>query len=70
MRVPGGGRLESAAEERMTIHPEPDLLGRVKLPVKVAPACKVITSPGCAWLSAPWKSPPALTSRTPPFGGE
>jgi hypothetical protein len=48
MRVPGGGKLESVVEDRITIHADPDLFGKVKLPVKVAPACNVITSPGCA----------------------
>jgi hypothetical protein len=52
MRVPGGGRLESGVEERMMIHAPPDLFGRVKLPVKVAPASSVITSPGFARSSA------------------
>src|SRR5258705_2931044 len=68
-RVPGGGRLLSGALVRTVIQPTPALLGSVNGPRKVAPACSVITSPGCAALSAAWKSPPAGTVMVWPDGG-
>ncbi len=34
----------------------PALEGKVKGPKKVAPACKVMVSPGCAASSAAWKN--------------
>src|SRR5947208_472184 len=40
----------------------------MKLPVKVAPACSRIVSPGWAVLSAACRSPPALTAMIPPLG--
>src|SRR2546422_5298804 len=69
MRLSGAGRLLSGAEVRMMIQPEPVLAGRVKLPVNLAPASRVITSPGCARLSAARKSPPAATAMVRPTGG-
>src|SRR5437773_3510946 len=67
-RVPGGGRLLSGALVRTVIQPTPALLGSVNGPVNVAPACSVITSPGCAALSAAWTSPPAGTAMIWPDG--
>src|SRR5882724_8673475 len=68
-RVPGGGRLLSGALVRTVIQPTPALLGSVNGPWKVAPACSVIISPGCAASSAAWRSPPAGTVMVGPDGG-
>src|SRR5207244_9589771 len=67
-REPGAGRLLSGALVRAVIQPVPALLGRVKGPVNVAPAWRVMTSPGCAALSAACTSPPAETGRVVPVG--
>ena len=52
IRLPCGGRLLSGAEVRITIHPLPLFGFRVKFPLYVAPAAKVIVSPSCALSSA------------------
>src|SRR5436309_14968795 len=66
--MPGAGRLLSGALVRTVLHPVPVLLGSVNGPVNVAPACSVITSPGCAALSAACRSPPAETVIVVPVG--
>src|SRR5690606_25169723 len=66
-RLPGPGSCP-AADDRMVIHPEPDLFRSRKLPVKLAPACRTITSPGTAESSALWRLPPALTVLVRPVG--
>src|SRR5215471_8291509 len=45
----------------------PDFAGRTKLPVKVAPACSTIVSPGCALSIAACRSSPTLTVTTDPL---
>jgi hypothetical protein len=69
-RVPGWGR-RACADERMWIQSVPGFLGRMKLPVKVAPAWSSITSPGWEAWRAAWRSPPAFTGMSlPRVGGE
>src|SRR2546425_12304828 len=67
-RVPGGGRLLSGALVRTVIQPAPALVGRVNGPWNVAPAGRVITSPGWAASSAAWRLPPAGTAMVWPEG--
>ncbi len=69
MRAPAAGRLLSGAAERTMIQPVPALTGRVKVPVKVAPGCRVTTSPGWAASRAAWRLPPAGTNSVAPVGG-
>jgi hypothetical protein len=59
--VPGVGRLLSGEAERITIQSVPGFTGRVKLPVKVAPAWRAKTSPGCAASIAACRFAPAET---------
>src|SRR6267143_844838 len=55
----------------MYIQTVPGFLGRMKLPVKVAPAWSSITSPGWEAWRAAWRSPPAFTRMSlPRVGGE
>ncbi len=62
MREEEEGSRESAVEVRIVIHSEEEpLLGRVKVPMKEAPASNSIVSPGCAAFKAACRSPPALT---------
>src|SRR5213593_1405999 len=65
--VPGGGRRESGELERMVIQSTPDLLGRVKGPVKTAPAGRLITSPGRAASRALWRSSPGCSTVLAPL---
>ncbi len=60
---------QPGADVRTMIQSVPTLSGNVKLPVNVAPAWRTIASPGRAWLSAAWKSPPAGTAMNCPDGG-
>ncbi len=69
MRVPAGGRLLSGAAERTMIQPVPALAGRGKGPVKVAPGCRVTTSPGWAASRAACRLPKAGTKSVAPVGG-
>src|SRR5207247_9549969 len=69
MRVPGGGRVLSAALVRTMIHPVPLLVGSVNGPENVAPAGRVMTSPPTAAFRAAWRSPPAGTASVRPGGG-
>jgi hypothetical protein len=46
---------------RITTQPVPLLLGSVKGPLKDAPACNTISSPGSAASIAACRFPPALT---------
>src|SRR5687768_2168111 len=61
MRVPAGGRFESAKSGRIVIQPLPPFGFMRKLPVNVAPAASNTSSPGCAESRAPCRSPPAAT---------
>jgi len=68
IRVPGAGNVSSKAADRIVIHAEPDLFGRLKFPRKMALGCSAMTSPGCAAFSAVCKSPPAPTAMVRPDG--
>ena len=57
-RAPSAG---SGPPERIVTQPTRSLAGKVKEPVKVAPASSTISSPGWAKMSAAWRSPPAAT---------
>ena len=61
MRAPAAGRALSAAEDRIVMYEVPLFAGSEKFPMKVAPACTRIVSPGLAALIAACRSPPAFT---------
>ena|SRR5439155_6617012 len=67
MRTPAAGNDASGADERIVMSVVPFFTGRTKVPVKVAPACSRIVSPGCAALRAAWRSPPAFTVNVDAF---
>src|SRR5215472_1115817 len=69
MRVPGGGRLVSGADDRITMKADPLFARSRKLPVNVAPAASVMLSPGWAASIAACRSPPAVTAIVRPGGG-
>src|ERR1051325_11156224 len=61
MRVPAEGSDESGVAERIVMNAPPPFAGRVKLPVKTAPAARRIVSPGRAASMAACRFPPAPT---------
>src|SRR5438270_11698115 len=62
MRVVDDGSALSGVEVRMVIQSvDASLFGSVMGPTKLAPASRVIVSPGRAALIAFWRSSPALT---------
>ena len=71
MRVCSGGNSEFEALVRITIQCVSSQLfaGKMKDPVKVAPACNSIVSPQLALFSALCKEPPAFTIVTFPGVG-
>src|SRR5690348_7508463 len=56
-RTPDFGSLPMALDCTV-IQAEPDFSGSVNGPMKTAPACRLITSPGWASFKAAWKLPP------------
>src|SRR5437773_6526196 len=64
IRTAGPGSAASEAADRIVMVPVPCFAGSTKLPVKVAPACSRIVSPGCAASMAACRLPPAETETT------